>query len=665
MTQPGEAYPLLFSRLRIGPIELRNRIVLSPMTTGFGFVRGVPDASMAAYLGARSGAVGMTVVAFGAVTPEGRVEEQLPWMWRDDIASALEPLAAALHEAGALACLQLGHGGRQVSPRVTGLQPVAPSPIAPPVHVEESPHELTLGEVEAIVEAFGRAAARAAEAGFDAVELHAGHGYLVHQFLSSESNLRTDAYGGETTTERARFGAEVLRAMRREAPSLALVVRLNGDDLVPGGMVPSRALDAASVLTAAGADAVVVSAGVYGSVPYTIPMLDDAEASHLDLASFLRSGLSVPVLSVGGIERPVVAEAALRRGDCDGVVVGRALIADPEWAEKAEAGRSGEIRPCIGLVDSCAGMLEHGNPISCAVNPEVGRELRPPPQPSRRARVVVVGAGPAGLEAACRAGELGHDVVLLEQSDRQGGALLVAARTPPLVRLRRLVAWYERRLEATGAELRLGTVASADLLAALEPELIVVAVGATTEPPVLEGYDVLPAWTIEDLLCGRPSTLGSRIPPARPVVVGAGRHALSGALACAQLGGEVTLLSRERPGFDASGLVRRAYKARLEREGVRRLRGRPSELTAVGVRFTDDTDGGEAFVTADGFVIADRRAPVRLDGLGGLAGEVVEVGDAREPRDIACAIAEGREAVDAFTRRLSCAVPERSTGNRG
>src|SRR4029077_1628499 len=131
----------------------------------------------------------------------------------------------------------------------------------------------------------------------------------------------------------------------------------------------------------------VVSAGVYGSVPYTIPLLDDTEASHVEGASFLKRGLSVPVLTVGGIERPVVAEAAIRRGDCDGVVVGRALIADPEWAAKAATGRTAEIRPCIGLVDACAGMLAHGDPIGCAVNPEVGRELRPQPKPSRRVRV--------------------------------------------------------------------------------------------------------------------------------------------------------------------------------------------------------------------------------------------------------------------------------------
>ena len=644
-------YPLLFSKLRLGPVELRSRIVLSPMTTGFGFAEGVPDETFTAYIRARSRAVGMVVVAFGAVAPEGRVEEQLPWMWREDIAGHLRPLVTAVHAEGALACLQLGHGGRQVSPVVTGLTPVAPSPVPPPVHVKEPPHELSAAEIEEIVDAFGRAAARAADAGFDAVELHAGHGYLVHQFLAAASNLRTDDYGGATLVERARFGIAVVSRIRREAPGVALVVRMNGEDIAPGGIEAGDALEAARLFTAAGAHGIVVSAGVYGSVPYTIPLLDDPEASHVELAAFLKRGLTVPVLTVGGIERPSVAEAALARGDCDAVVVGRALIADPDGAAKAESGRAAEIRPCIGLVDACAGMLAHGDPIGCAVNPEVGRELRAAPVPSRRARVVVVGAGPAGLEAACRAAELGHDVIVLEQRDRPGGALLAAALTPPLRRLQRLVSWYERRLRAAGAELRTGEPATAAAVAGLEPELVVVAAGACTAPPGLDGYEALPAWTIEDMLAGEPSTIGGRTPPARPVVLGAGRQALAGALACARAGAEVTLLHRERPGFDASGLVRRAYAVRLEREGVRRLHGRPLALTAEGVHWANEAgaEAVEPFHTDGGAPIGDHE-PVRLDER--LGAEVVVVGDAREPRDIAAATAEGREAVDAFSRGL-------------
>jgi 2,4-dienoyl-CoA reductase (NADPH2) len=622
---------LLFSPLDVGPVRLRNRVVMSAMTTGFGYSRGLADEALVAYLRARTRDVAMAVVAFGAVAPEGRVEEQIPWMWRPDAAAALAPVAAALRKGGGLACLQLGHGGRQVSPAVSGERPVAPSPIPPPAFVRDVPRELSTGEAEAIVEAFGAAAGAAVEAGFDAIEIHGGHGYLIHQFLSAQANVRTDRYGGATVEERARFGVEVVRRVRAAAPGLAVVVRMNGADLMPGGISSAEAALAARAFAAAGADALLVSAGVYGSVPYTIPLLDDPEAPYVGGAAHVRAHVDVPVIAVGGFARPEVAEAALRRGDCDAVAVGRALLADPDWVAKARAGRAADIRPCIATVDTCAGMLAHGEAISCAVNPEVGRETRPPLARARRpGRVAVLGGGPAGMEAACRAAELGHEAVLVERQEQLGGALALAAKTPPLARLARLVEWYERRLDAAGVDVRLGETALADA------DLIVVATGARTEPPVLDGYDELATWTVEDLLGERPSSLGTFKRPARPVVFGDGRIALATVLA---FGAGATLLSRDRPGGDASGLVRRGYLARLERAGVERVRGVPARLSAGGV-WRDSH-----LIEADALVLADRRVPDRPAGVDG-----VRVGDARSPRDLAAAIAEGREAVDAFTR---------------
>lgn len=620
------------------------------MTTGFGYRDGAPDDALIAYLQARSGGVSMSTVAFGAIAPEGRVEQQLPWMWRPDAARCLAPVVAAVHAEGALACLQLGHGGRQVSPSITGMGTVAPSALAPFAHVRTVPRELTLTEIEAIVEAFGAAAAAAAAAGFDAVEMHAGHGYLVHQFLAASSNRRGDRYGGETTAERARFGVDIVRRIRAEAPALALFVRINGRDLVPGGMEATDAAQAAGSFAGAGAHAITVSSGVYGSVPYTIPMLDDPEAPFVDSAAYVRERVDVPVIAVGGIARPAVAEAALVRGACDAVAIGRALLADREWAQKAQSRRAADIRPCIATVDSCAGMLENGEAISCSVNPEVGRERRAWLRAARRAgRVVVVGAGPAGLEAACRAAELGHSVVLLERSSGLGGAVRLAARTPPLAQLTRLVAWFERRARQTGVEIRTDVDAEPATIGELSPELIVVATGSVTEPPMLDGYELLPAWLMEDLLAGERSSLGTSGPPTAPVVLGDTRPALACALACARTGREVTLLSRARIGRDASGLVRKAYRARLDRERVHQLRGRPLSLSSQGVWWTDERD--EFLAPADSLVIAELRRSVRPGGIEGLDAEVERVGDARRPRDIAAAIAEGREVIEAFTRR--------------
>jgi len=642
-------YPVLFSPLQVGPARLANRLLLSPMTTGFGYDDGQPDQRIADYFAARSAGVAMSVVPFGAVRPEGRVEERIPWMWRPDAGVLLAPLATAIRTAGALPCLQLGHGGRQVSPRVIGSAPVAPSPVPPAVHVDVAPRVLTTTETRQIAAAFGRAARAAAEAGFAAVELHAGHGYLVQQFLSAQSNHRADRYGGATVAERATFGVEVVEQIRSAAPDLALLVRLNGDDLVPGGQTVDDAVTAATLFAAAGAHAVVVSAGVYGSVPYTIPLLDDPEATFLDAARHLRAALAIPVVAVGRFTLPASAEHALATGACDAVAIGRGLLADPDWVEKAAAGRIADIRPCIATVEGCAGMLQHGEEISCTVNPDVGRERTAAVPVARRpATVVVLGGGPAGMEAARRAAESGHRVTLYERSDQLGGAARLAAGTPTLGHLRRLVYWYERQLEGSGVEVRLGHEVAAG---EVDPgaALVVLALGGETEPPGVDGYEHLPAWTVEQVLRGEPSSLGTRPRPVRPVLLGGGVRALAVAGWLAEGGAEPTVLSPTGFGHDTSGLARRAHLTRLARSGVRLLRGRPLELTPGGVLWAP-AEGDPRLQPADGLVVCDPQRPTRWR-TGGLpvTAAVAVIGDARTPGTMATAIAGGRAVVDAFT----------------
>ena len=654
MSEP--AYPLLFSPLRIGGLELRNRIVLSAMTTGFGFSQGAPDDEALAYYQARSRGTALATVGFSAVAPEGRVENAIAWLWPDGATEALAPLAEAIASTGAHPCIQLGHGGRQVSPDVIGEQPVAPSAVQAGAHVRIAPRPLRLGEVEAIVAAFGRAAGRAARSGFAAVEIHGGHGYLIQQFLAAESNRRTDRFGGAGVAERSRFGCEVIEAVRAAAPELAVVVRINGSDLVPGGLQVSDAVVAAQRFAAVGADAFVVSAGVYGSVPWTIPLLDDPEGAFLGLAAEVRAGVDVPVVGVGRITTPDSAEDALRRGHCDAVGLGRALLADGDWVAKARHGRSEQIRPCIATVEGCAGRLQHGEAISCSVNPGVGREtLRPLERADAPGRVLVVGGGPAGMEAARRAAQLGHEVRLVERSDRLGGALNLAAATPGLGHLTRLAGWYEGELERLDVTVSLGSeVTCAADLAGFPADHLVVATGARTAPEALDGYEHLPAWTLEDLLEGRASSHGGwhLIDPV--VVLGGGGRALATALWCRRGGFRVSLLSAERVGHDTSGLARRAYLSRLAATAVR---GHPTRITEEGVEWRDQA-GARSVLPARSVVVAEPLRPAVPTALaphggrhdGGNAAGIgrVRIGDARSPRTIGDAIAEARQVVEAL-----------------
>ena len=649
MTETGQsAFPLTLSPFRIGPLELRNRIVLAAMTTGFGFEEGRPTADILAYFRRRCAGVGMAVVAFGAVAPEGRVERQIPWMWRADAAEAMRPLADAISSVGAVPCLQLGHGGRQVSPRVTGESPVGPSALPPDVHVRDAPHELTSDEVETILTAFGTAAEKAAAAGFGAVELHAAHGYLVHQFLAAGSNQRQDRYGGATVPDRARFGIEAIESIRAHAPDLALTVRINGDDLVPGGMTSEDAGEVASLFEAAGSHAILVSAGVYGSVPYTIPLLDDPEGIFLEAAAVVRHSVTIPVIAVGRITRPATAENAIREGRCDAVAIGRALLADPDWVAKAAAGMTADIRPCIGTVQGCAGMLQHGEAISCSVNPEVGREERTHRVTSRRhRRVVVVGAGPAGMEAAIAASEAGHEVTLIERHMMLGGALRVAAATPPLRHFERLIQWYERRLSGLDIELRMETDASETTIDELNPHAVVLATGADTDIPALDGYDLLPTWRLGDAVAGLPSTLDSTGLPASIVVIGTGQRALAGSLWAIEQGSTVTLLAAGRTGEDTSGLSRRAFLGRLESEGVIIHEGRAVTIVEEGVRCHSET-GEDIIIAGGGVLLADPVHSYIPPALAASSRPTVRVGDCKSPRDIAAAVVEGREALDAL-----------------
>ena len=655
MAEP--AYPLLFSPLRIGGLRLRNRIVLSAMTTGFGFSQGAPDGEALAYYRTRSQGTALATVGFSAVAPEGRVENAIAWLWPEGAAETLAPLAEAIASTGAHPCIQLGHGGRQVSPTVIGEPPVAPSAVQAGAHVRIRPRALSTAETEAIVTAFGQAARRAADSGFTAVEIHGGHGYLVQQFLAAESNRRTDRFGGTTLAERSRFGCDVIDAVRRAAPEITVVVRINGSDLMPDGLQVADAVVAARRFAEAGADAFVVSAGVYGSVPWTIPLLDDAEGAFLDLAAEVRRSLEVPIIGVGRITTPETAEAALRNGRCDAVGLGRALLADEDWVTKTANGHPDRIRPCIATVEGCAGRLQYGEAISCSVNPGVGRETLPPaPATATPARVLVVGGGPAGMEAARRAAQLGHEVRLVEREDRLGGALQLAAATPGLAHMARLTGWYEGELTRLGVQVSLGTeITAREHLAGATADYLILATGAQTAPEVLDGYEHLPAWTLEDLLAGRPSSHDTwhLIDPV--AVLGGGSRALAIALWCRRGGFRVSLLSAERLGHDTSGLARRAYLSRLE--PATGAQGRATRITPDGVEWRDAA-GVRSVLPARSLVVAEpvrANVPAALAPRGGNEGRpqttgihTVRIGDARTPRTVGDAIAEARQVVESL-----------------
>ena len=475
---------------RIGPVEVRNRIVLPSMTTraadGEGFVT---EDAIAYYVARARGGAGLITVEMAAPEKVGRHRRRELGIYDDRFLPGLKRLVEAIHGQGAGAAIQLGHGGGHTRIDICGEEPIAPSAIPHPVFEVTMetvvPKEMSRERIDQTTAAFAAAAERAQKAGFDCVEIHAAHGYLLSQFLCAAENVRTDAYGG-SLENRARFPLEVLRAVRRAAPDLGVIFRLNGDDFFDGGMPFAEAVDVARWAAGNGADALHVSAGHYRSQPSAavmIPPMAMPEALFLDFASRIKAEVGVPVIAVGRLGDPARAMAAIDDGHADFVALGRSLLADPDWPDKVRHGRA--VRRCIAC-NSCVDGMRAGERLHCLVNPVAGREraFAGAAQPSGE-RIAVIGAGPAGLSyASLVAGR--NRVTVLERAEAAGGAFRLAGRAPlfqeveadeaPLLTY---VRELERACREQGVELRYG-VDVRSLPESLENfDRVVIATGAT------------------------------------------------------------------------------------------------------------------------------------------------------------------------------------------
>ena len=426
---------VLFRPGRIGGVETRNRIVMPAMTTRLADSEGhVTDATIAYYRARAQGGVGLITVEMASPEKAGRHRGHELGICDDRFIPGLRRLVRELRQYGAKTSIQLGHGGGHTRRDISGERPIAPSAIPHFVYEVTAetivPEEMTIERIEQSISAFVAAALRAAAAGFDCVEVHAAHGYLISQFLCPEENRRQDNYGG-SLENRARFGLEILRRIKRDAPQVAAIFRLNADDLFPTGMPFSEGLQVARWAAEAGADAIHVTAGHYRSVPSAqvmTPPMAYPEGVFLHYAAEIKQAVGdVPVITVGRLGDPARAMAAVNEGKADFVALGRPLIADPAWVRKAMAGRP--LRRCIAC-NTCVNEMRGGATISCLVNAIAGRELEfEGASLPRDERVAVVGAGPAGLTYAALMAE-GCRVTVFERESVAGGAFRYTGKAP-------------------------------------------------------------------------------------------------------------------------------------------------------------------------------------------------------------------------------------------
>ncbi len=484
----------LFAPGRIGPATLPNRVVMASMTTRAADAEGfVTEDGMAYYRARARGGVGLITVEMAAPDRAGRRRFHDVGLYDGRFLPGLTRRVEMIHAEGSAAGIQLGHGGGHTRTDICGETPIAPSAVPHPV-LEITmetivPEAMTKERIEQTVRAYVEAADRARRAGFDCVEIHASHGYLISQFHTPVENIRTDEYGG-SLENRARFGLEITRRIKSEVPGIGVIYRLTVEDYFPEGLPFADGFKIAVWAAEAGADALHISAGHYRSLPSAarmIPPMWMGEAPFLDFARQIKRAVKVPVIAVGNLGDPALARQAVASGEVDFIALGRPLLADPDWVNKAKAGKA--VRRCLAC-NSCVDGMRGGGRLHCLVNPVTGRELlfangRPPAQPPSGERIAVIGGGPAGLSYASLVAEE-NQVTLFERGESLGGSFRLAGLAPKFQEVETREGSFLSYIEALekdcrdkGVTLHTGTDVTRDPALLEGFDRIVVATGAT------------------------------------------------------------------------------------------------------------------------------------------------------------------------------------------
>lgn len=642
-------YPHLFSPGRIGTLTIPNRIVQVPMGSGM-IENGKITPADALFVEERAiGGVGLVITGAAAV----HVTTQFPIRvlleaWDESTIESMKIRVEGAQRHGSRIFSQLIHLGREFPGGLGVSAPMSPSPIPSPRSVD-LPHEMTTAEIRLIVESFGRSAVNCQRAGYDGIEISGGHGYLVAQFLSTASNKRLDAYRGDTIEGRIRFLVEIIEEIRRQCgEEYPLGVRLSADEQTPDGLTIGDTLEIVDQLqVTAPVDYLSITTGMRGGY-----VKDSSwnEGFALDLAEAVKQGVDVPVIGAGRIRQPELAERAIANGEVDFIGLGRALIADAEWANKARDGRSAQIRPCIGLVQDCRrgeGLL------GCAINARTGHEAIWPLTRKRavKKRIVIAGAGPGGLEMARIAKEAGHDVVIYEQSNRTGGQLRTAAAGPTREELADFIFFLERELQRLDVTVQFETAATAELILEQSPDLVVVATGATPSPPRFPFDDAAHVINVWDLLNGRITTM-----PPRSIVLDDATgfwHGVSAAEYLAERGSSVELMTPGRGvglAIPHESVTRVLQRLRANGVGLRALVNIAS-VEGTTVRLTNSVTGEPAGeVEADLVVVRtnltmNNQLALELDGR---VGAIASIGDSVSPRRLSHAVTDASLVLNAF-----------------
>lgn len=565
-------YKKLFTEGKIGSLTVKNRLLMAPMSVYLANEDGTVSDDLIAFYEARArGGMGLIFTEYAFVNPTGRSCPRQTSAASDDMIPGLMRLAKAVHKCGSKVCLQLQHGGRRSIVEVT-----APSPI-PMVQGAPTPRAYTTEEVYALIRDFIDAAVRAKKAGFDMVEIHCSHGYLLSDFLSPRSNRRTDEFGG-TPLQRAKIATDIIRGIKKEnGEDFPISVRLSGDELEPDGNKKRDAAELAMILEDAGADMISVSCGVCG-VGHGIAPVARETGHNVEAAEEIHCVVDCAVAVAGRITDPVYAESLLRADKVQFIAIGRGTFADPEFARKAEEERENEILPCIGCLQRCYHQFGHGGRHrGCMVNPFAMRETMLKIEPAEtKKKVMIAGAGPAGLETAWIAAKRGHDVTVYEKDKMVGGQFHTAAMPPHKQYLAEALCYYRTMCEKYGVTLKLGTEITADDIKKENPDIVIL---ATSGKPL---YPNIPGLKEADTVSNQEILLGGNVKGNRILIIGGGLQGAETADKLGEYGYEVSVIEmRDGIGLDDPEATRVMLLDRLKKHNT-------TMITSATVKYVYD-----------------------------------------------------------------------------